>query len=214
MCALGLKPKQVYRGRGQSKTLFLPLRLPKWCSTLQASSLHIVSCIFLLTTNVYWLLCQPQFFGTEAWHWSSSIFCWPWRFLTSMDEKLDKKISNSEFQCLIFGFRHCAYTAPTNISKISWKCIIWRKTNTVKDYKRGFEDVVLIQLIDECTSGVSSALIGRNQNLIGLHPYYYTRGCWWILKVGIHGVKSTLLWIETSVVKGFFSKILILEDNF
>ena len=53
LCALGLKPKQVYRGRGQSKTLFLPLRLPKWCSTLQASSLHIVSCIFLLTTNVY-----------------------------------------------------------------------------------------------------------------------------------------------------------------
>ena len=106
------------------------------------------------------------------------------------------------------------WEAWQNIFKISWKCIIWRKTNTFKDYKRGFEDVVLIQLIDECTSGVSSALIGRNQNLIGLHPYYYTRGCWWILKVGIHGVKSTLLWIETSVVKGFFSKILILEDNF
>ena len=107
---------------------------------------------------------------------TSSIFCWPWRFLTSMDEKLDKKISNSEFQCLIFGFRHCAYTAPTNIFKISWKCIIWRKTNTVKGYKRGFEDVVLIQLIDKCTSGVSSALIGWNQAdhlLIWLHPAYY-----------------------------------------
>ena len=40
------------------------------------------------------------------------------------------------------------------------------------------------------------------------------RGGWWILKVGIHGVKWTLLWIETAVVKGFFSKTLILEDNF
>ena len=44
-------------------------------------------------------------------------------------------------------------------------------------HRRGFKDVLLIQMLDGCTSGISSALIGWNQAdhlLIGLHPSYYT----------------------------------------
>ena len=40
-----------------------------------------------------------------------------------------------------------------------------------------FQDVLVIQMLAGCTSGVSSALIGWYQAdhiLIGLHPHYYT----------------------------------------
>ena len=37
---------------------------------------------------------------------------------------------------------------------------------------------------------------------------------WWISKVGENGVKWKLLGIETAVVKGFFSKIIILDNRF
>ena len=43
---------------------------------------------------------------------------------------------------------------------------------------------------------------------------YGIRVGWWISKVGEYGVKWKLLGIETAVVKGFFSKIIILEDKF
>ena len=49
---------------------------------------------------------------------------------------------------------------------------------------------------------------------------YTIRVGWWILKVGENGVKWKILGIETAVlkktavVKGFFSKIIILEDKF
>ena len=36
---------------------------------------------------------------------------------------------------------------------------------------------------------------------------------WWISKVGASGVKWKLLGIETAVVKGFFSKIIILDNK-
>ena len=42
----------------------------------------------------------------------------------------------------------------------------------------------------------------------------YTRVGWWISKVGEYGVKWKLLGIETAVVKGFFSKIIILDNKF
>ena len=41
-----------------------------------------------------------------------------------------------------------------------------------------------------------------------------TRVGWWISKVGDIGVKWKLLGIETAVVKGFFSKIIILDNKF
>ena len=50
--------------------------------------------------------------------------------------------------------------------------------------------------------------------LILLTGYYNTRVGWWISKVGENGVKWKLFGIETAVVKGFFSKINILEDKF
>ena len=43
---------------------------------------------------------------------------------------------------------------------------------------------------------------------------YDTRVGWWISKVGAYGVKWKLLGIETAVVKGFFSKIVILDNKF
>ena len=44
--------------------------------------------------------------------------------------------------------------------------------------------------------------------------WYYIRVGWWISKAGENGVKWKLLGIETAVVKGFFPKIIILEDKF
>ena len=44
--------------------------------------------------------------------------------------------------------------------------------------------------------------------------WYYIRVGWWISKAGENGVKWKLLGIETAVVKGFFSKIISLEDKF
>ena len=43
--------------------------------------------------------------------------------------------------------------------------------------------------------------------------YWYIRVGWWISKVGDIGVKWKLLGIETAVVKGFFSKIIILDNK-
>ena len=50
--------------------------------------------------------------------------------------------------------------------------------------------------------------------LILLTGYYNTRVGWWISKVGENGVKWKLFDIEAAVVKGFFSKIIILEVKF
>ena len=43
--------------------------------------------------------------------------------------------------------------------------------------------------------------------------YWYIRVGWWISKVGASGVKWKPLGIETAVVKGFFSKIIILDNK-
>ena len=42
----------------------------------------------------------------------------------------------------------------------------------------------------------------------------YSRFGWWISKVGEYVVKWKLLGIETAVVKGFISKIIILDNKF
>ena len=58
------------------------------------------------------------------------------------------------------------------LEEVSKKFFIWNNYDRIQ-----FQDVVPIQMLAGCTSGISSALIGWNQAdhfLIGLHPHYYT----------------------------------------